>query len=143
MRLTRYIHIGRLAPIYHNGFKQNHPERGQVFWFVKIFGFEWAQGVCGAAVLSSQAEYVRVDDGISGAYHLTPRMSQWARDLSFLLSVPVVHWYSKTDHRCVGVITIDIRDEETAEILLADRGLQQGLLQFFLDSGEYVARWLR
>lgn len=143
VRLSRYINVGRLRPIYHYGFHHDDRDKSLRFWYVKFFGYEWGEGVSGNAFITEQVIIADLRSSTEDHSRLSRRKRELTREIELIMSFPVLRW-TGYDYTCIGVINIDIRDAGVAAQLFADPSLRrlEKLSQYFQDCTEYVSLWL-
>lgn len=142
-RFTRFIHIGRLNLIYHYGFGNEDRDKSLSFRYIRFFGYEWSEGVPGAAYVREDVLVIDLRDSTAHSAHLKGRKLELMRGVKLMMSFPVIKW-SGTRYECVGVVNVDIRNEATATQLLSEVPLKrlEKLAQYFQDCTEYVSLWL-
>lgn len=143
VRLSRYIHVGRLRQIYHYGFHHDDRDKSLRFWYVKLFGYEWGEGVSGTAFITEQVIIADLRSVTEDQSRLSRRKRELTREIELVMSFPVLRW-TGYDYTCIGVINIDIRDAGVAAQLFSDPSLRrlEKLSQYFQDCTEYVSLWL-
>lgn len=143
LRITRFIHIGRLNMIHDYGFGNEDRDKSLSFWFVRIFKFERGEGVAGAAFIREHAIILDVRDPTAHRAHLNGRKLALMQGVKLMMSFPVIKW-TGTRYSCVGVVNVDIRNEATVTQLFSETPLRrlEKLAQYFQDCTEYVSLWL-
>ncbi len=143
LKISRFIQIGRLVPIYHYGFSNEDRDRSLSYWFIRLFAYERSEGVGGAAFLREHGLIVDLRDPMVQQQHLRGRKLALNKDVRLVMSFPVIKW-SGTRYRCVGVVSVDMRNDEVATRLFSESPLRrlEKLAQYFQDCTEYVSLWL-
>lgn len=143
LRLTRYIHIGRLRHVYNYGYRHDDRHKSLRFWYIRFFGYERGEGIAGTTFLNEQATIADLRDPRPSNTKLSGRKLELTKNTKLVISFPVFRWMADS-YECVGTINVDICDEEVASQLFAESSLRrlQKLAQYIQDCAEYVSLWL-
>jgi hypothetical protein len=143
LKFTRHIQIGRLRHIYHYGYRHDDRTKSLRLWYVRIFAFEYAEGIAGATFLTEQPTISDLRDPRPSNTRLRGRKLQLTRNTKLIISFPVFQWAGDR-YTSVGTINVDISDETVATAMFAESPFKrlEKLAQYVQDCAEYVSLWL-
>lgn len=143
LRISRYVHIGRMRQIYHYGYRNANRDKALRFWYIRFFGYARGEGVAATAFVREQAMIADLRDPSLAQARLSGWKYELTRDIKMIMSYPVFRWNVDT-YVCVGTINVDICNQDVAAELFTEASLRRltKLAQYFQDCTEYISLWL-